>query len=379
MKQIALAFPMGVSHLERVAYGIRRYNKEHGNWLLVTNPERHNLELAQLRNWQGDGIIGFINSPEEAQIIQKLDIPAINLSGALAESPIPRVRVDYYKMGSLGAEHLIARGFDDLAYYGLENVWYAEEIGRGFCDKAAEYDKNVHRYDAKSSLSGSWSGVDKQLLSWLSELPKPSGLMAAHDPRALEVLQACLQLEIRVPEDLALLGVNNDTITCELAQPTLSSIPRDGERTGYEAAVLLGKLLNGQVTPGELKKDIVIDPLSPIDRGSTAYLALKDPDLLQAVNYIRKNIDKQINVNSICQYTSKSRRWLEYTFKKEMSLSPLEFLTKVRVSKAKELLEENSSFKLSAVAHMSGFSSTDQMNKAFRKAYGKTARDFRKL
>ena len=313
----------------------------------------------------GDGVIGFINTPKEAKIIKELNIPAINLSGALEQSPLPRVRVDYYKIGELGAEHFLSRGFESFAYYGIEDVWYAQEIGEGFKECLDFNDKEVHQYDAQSTLSGNWSGADEKLLAWLESLPKPTALMAAHDPRALEVLQARLQLEIRIPEDIALLGVNNDGITCELANPTLSSIPRDGEQIGYEAAVLLDKLMNGTVKPEEIKEDIVFEPLNPIDRGSTAYLALKDQDLLNAVSYIRKNVDKQINVNSICDYISKSRRWLEYSFKKEIGTSPLDFIIKVRVSKAKEILEEGGNFKLSAIAYMAGFSSTDQMNKAF--------------
>ena len=199
-------------------------------------------------------------------------------------------------------------------------------------------------------------------------------MLAAHDPRALEVLQTCRRMEIKIPEDLALLGANNDGITCELAQPTLSSIPRDGDEIGFQAAHLLDLLMSGDKAP---KEDIVIPPLKIVDRESTAYLALKDPDLLRAVNYIKNNIDKQINVNTICQYVSRSRRWLEYSFKKEMNLSPLEFITRTRVNKAKEFLADSENFKLSSIAYMSGFSSTDQMNKAFRRIYNQSARHFR--
>jgi LacI family transcriptional regulator len=377
MKQIALAFPMGVSHLERVAYGIRRYSRERGDWMLISNPERHHLEIEQLRNWQGTGIIGFINTLEEAEIIKNLNIPAVNISGALAESPFPRVRVNYYKMGVSGAEHLLARGFEDLAFYGIKGVWYAQEMCRGFKETVLSYGRKFHCYEAESTLTGNWSGVNRQLLEWLKNLPRPHGLMAAHDPRALEVLQACLQLGIRIPEDLALLGANNDGITCELANPTLSSIPRDGEKIGYEAAALLDRLIENRASDLDLNKEIVIEPLKVIDRGSTAFLALKDPDLLSAVNYIIKNIDKQINVNTICQYISKSRRWLEYSFKRDMNKSPLEFINEVRCTKAKELLEDSGNLKLSAVAYMAGFSSTDQMNKSFRKIYGQTASHYR--
>ena len=142
MKQIALAFPLGVSHLERVAYGIRRYNREKTNWQLITNPEKHHLEIEQLSEWNGDGIIGFINTEKEAEFIQKKSIPAVNLSGALKNSPIPRVRVDYYEIGVLGAEHLISRGFEDFAYYGIQDVWYAQEIGRGFRETIEDFNKN---------------------------------------------------------------------------------------------------------------------------------------------------------------------------------------------------------------------------------------------
>ena len=375
MKQIALAFPLGVSHLERVAYGIRRFSRESSNWQLITNPEKHHLEIEQLVNWDGDGIIGFIHDDDEAEIIRQKKIPFINLSGALEKSPFPRVRVDYYQMGQLGAEHFLAKGFESFAYYGIENVWYAQEIGRGFRDALGKNTK-YSEYLAQSTLSGNYSGGDKGLSNWLESLPTPTALMSAHDPRALEVLQTCRRLDIRVPNEIALLGNNNDGITCELATPSLSSIPRDGDAIGYLASQLLEKLLRGESIADE---DTVVPALAVVERESTAFLAIKDKDLLFAVEYIKENIDKHINVETTCTYLNRSRRWLEYTFKKQLKMSPLKFIAQVKVDKAKELLLSSKNHNLSDVANMSGFSGTEQMNKAFRKVIGQNAREFKDM
>lgn len=374
MKKIALAFPVGVDHLAQVAFGIRKFSREFTNWQLITNPERHRLEVHELRGWDGDGVISQINTKEEADILHELGIPCVNLSGVLKNSPIPRVRADYYQMGMLGAEHFLTRGFDNFAFYGIKNVWYSKEIARGYNDRLSSHGKKLQCFEALSGISGHWTASNDKLQNWLTTLPRPCALMAAHDPRALEALQSCQSAGLKIPEDISILGTNNDIVSCELVSPSLSSIPRRGEDVGFEAAKMLDAILHGKKPESN---EVIIPVDKAIDRESSAMLSVKNPELLKIIEYIRRNISNQINVGSICDASQKSRRWLEVIFQKELNQSPLEFIARTRVAQAREILESGENHKLSAVAYMAGFNSTNQMNKAFIKFYQNPAKFYR--
>jgi len=371
LKQIALAFPMGVSHLERVAFGIHRYAQEQGDWLLVSNPERHHLSLSDLKGWQGDGLVAFLTNAEEVALAQELKLPLVNLSGALADTAFPRVRMDYAAMGRLAAEHFLKRGFSHFAYYGVLDLWYAAEIGRGFAEALAAEGFELHRHDSPSALDprSHWIQDGSAFAAWLQALPRPCALLCAQDQRGVHAVHTCFRSGLRVPQDIAVLGCNNDGISCEMLSPTLSSVARAGDDLGYAAARLLHQLMQGIQAPAT---DLVFPPGKVIERDSTATLVLDDPELQKAVAYIRANIAASLNVASICTYLGRSRRWLEYAFRKELDCTPLDFILQSRVQAATRMLRQQPKAKLGAIASNCGFSSPAQMQRAFKKMGGGT-------
>ncbi|MHC4993680.1 MAG: type 1 periplasmic-binding domain-containing protein, partial [Planctomycetota bacterium] len=147
-KQIALAMPMRMPHLERAIYGVMRYARQHTRWTFLTSPELPALSVTQLKGWPGDGVIAMVNTQAEIRAAKALKLPVVNLSGALKETPFPRVRVDYQAAGRAAADHLLGRGFQRFAYYGLKDVWYADETGRGFIDRITEFGGRCKRHDA---------------------------------------------------------------------------------------------------------------------------------------------------------------------------------------------------------------------------------------
>ena len=371
---IALAFPMGVSHLEEIAYGIRKYCKEHSvNWMLVSNPEKHHLQISEIQPGQVDGVIGMIRNGNDIATASSLGVPVVNVSGVLPKTAFPRVCPDFRAMGALAAEHLLRKGFQNFAFYGLEKIWYSQEMAEGYKEALRDNNKEANILEA-GSAGLVLGGVSERLMDWLEALPKPVAVLASHDPRAVLVLQACYQRGLKVPEEVSVVGSNNDGITCELAEPTLSSIQRSGEENGYEAAKMLDQMLRGESLES---REISLAPVKVVGRESSAMVAVSDPDLAKAVAYIDQNLSSQINVDSVCGHILRSRRWLEYAFRRELKQTPKEFIDEARLKQAKKYLAETNKQKLSAIAQMSGFNSVDQMNQLFLKKTGKKASAFR--
>ena len=346
-KKIALAFPMGVSHLEEIAYGIRTYCKEHNtNWMLVSNPEKHHLQISEINPGQVDGVIGMVRNGNDIATASSFGVPVVNISGVLPKTAFPRVCPDFAAMGAMGADYFLRKGFQNFAFYGLEKIWYSQEMLRGYKGRLTENDKSLAVLEAGSG-GGILGGVSERLMDWLEGLPKPVAVLASHDPRAVLVLQACHERGIKVPEEVSVLGSNNDGITCELAEPTLSSIVRDGERNGYEAAKLLDDLLQEkQITTREAQ----LLPLKVSSRESSAMVAVSDPDLVKALAYIENNLESHVNVEAVCHHILRSRRWLEYAFRRELKQTPKEFIDEIRLKQAKKYLAEARKQKLSVIA-----------------------------
>lgn len=369
-KRVALAFSMGVSHLEEIAYGIRQYCREHDlSWALVNNPEKHHLQISDLLPGQVDGVIAMLRTENDLELAKALSVPVINLSGALARSEFPRVCPDFYKMGEMAASYLLKKGFSHYAFYGVEGIHYSDLMCRGFEDGLSESEKSVFSF--KDHAGSHFLGqVSEDLLKWLETLPKPVAVLAAHDPRAVMLMHACEELDIQVPEDLLLLGANNDRTVCDLAEPTLSSIQRDGIRNGYEAARLLAESFEGKCDDST---EIFLEATEVISRESSNRLLIQNPDLATAVKFIEDNISAQVNVDSVCHNLSRSRRWLEYAFRRELKQSPKEFIDDLRFKMAKDVLAGDEVHKLSTVAQLCGFNSVKQMNALFIKKTGRRA------
>ena len=375
-RRIALAFPTGVPHLERTLNGIHEYSRVKGPWSLVISPEAHFLPVSSLQGWDGDGVIAMINTADDARIARSLGVPVVNISGAIADAGLPRVRVDYRAAGILAAEHLLDSGFRRFAYYGLHEFWYAEQYGAGFSERVEQYgaECSLHESPPSIGVSNPWQQGQAELEAWLAELQTPIGLAASHDNRARIVIDACRRLGLRVPDDVAVIGLNNDTSACEYCDPPLSSVARNGEQVGYRAAQLLDEMIEGADPPVE---DILIEPVGVVKRASTDVLAVEDPQLARAVSFIQKNISEPFGVQVVLEHAGVSRRWLEYAFQKWLHRTPHAFISEMRVSHAKKLLTSSEDFTYSEVARACGFLSNKRLNVVFRRVAGMSPREYR--
>ncbi|HXG46903.1 MAG TPA: DNA-binding transcriptional regulator [Methylomirabilota bacterium] len=374
--RIVLALPLGVPHLEEVVHGIRRYAQRHAQWDFITSPETHSVPVASLAGWEGEGVIGMVNTPADLRVIKTLQCPVVNLSGALENPGLPRVRVDYEAAGVLAAQHLLSRGFERFAFYGLKGIFYAEALLRGFRHHVEKHGGQCSVYEDQSTigLAKPWQHDHESLDRWLQSLQTPVGLMASHDPRAVMVVQSCRRIGWRVPDDVAVIGLNNDVFSCEFCEPPLTSISRHGERIGFEAAALLDRLLHGEPPP---PADIVIPPGDVIERRSTDTLAVGDVhELARAIQFIHSHLHQPITVEQILASIGMSRRWLETAFRRKLHTTPHAYISRLRVKKTTALMRENPKLRLKEVALSCGFTSTRQMNFVFRSVTGVSPRQY---
>jgi LacI family transcriptional regulator len=377
-KEIALAFPRG-AHQEELINGVLRYASEHGcNWTYITAPESLALSVLDLKGWHGDGIIGALNTPAEASCAKGLTLPIVNISATLPKSPVPRVSVDSRLVGELAADHLIERGFQQFAYFGLRSVAYSDVRQKGFDGRLA-----VSGFHSLALLmpptyrvrSQQWREQQRKLVQWLARLPKPVGLFAVTDYRARQVLDACRQVELRVPQQIAVIGVDNEEVICAHVQPRLSSVARDNRREGYHAAAMLDQLVRRKQLPSNEES---IPPLGVVARESTETVAFQDPRLCDAIEYLNQNIASPLGVQELASHVGVSRRWMEYAFRDALGESPYQYIRRRRLKLAQQLLEKDARVKIYEIANQTGFSSAKQFSMAFSQEFGASPREYQR-
>lgn len=378
-KQIALAFPRG-AHQELFIEGVLRYAAENERpWTYTVAPESLALSVVDLIDWPGDGVLAALNTPAEAACATALPMPVVNISSALEQSPTPRSMVDNLAIGSLAAEHLLSRGFRHFAFYGLEDVEYSKTRWLGFSGRleASDVSSSQMLSTATFGFSGKvWVRQHREVAAWLGDLPLPCGVFAVSDYRARHVLDACRQAELKTPEQIAVIGVDNEQVICEHVSPTLTSVARNDRLEGYRAAELLDRLMQGEEVAGP---ESGVPPLGVVERESTAAFAVSDPRLRKALAYLHENIEDPITVEELADHAEVSRRWLEYEFRSVLGETPYQYVRRQRLIRAKRLLSDEPNAKIYQIAQRTGFSSVKQLTVAFQQAFGATPGEFRKL
>jgi LacI family transcriptional regulator len=377
-KEIALAFPRG-AHQEVFITGVLRYATEHNcNWSYFIAPESLALSVLDLRGWRGDGIIAALNTSAEAACVKEQAIPIINISGTLPKTPVPRVSLDNGLVGKLAAEHLIERGFREFAYFGLNDVAYSAVRQRAFEERlrAVGFDSVSLLMPPTYRAEGlHWRDHQRRLVRWLESLPRPVGLFAVTDYRAQQVLDACRQIGARVPQQVAVVGVDNEEVICAHVQPPLSSVARNNQQEGYHAAAMLNRLIHGKAVDA---LEEMIPPLGVVARESTDTVAFKDARLCQAIEYLNKHIEDPIGVQQLASHVGVSRRWMEYAFREALGESPYQYIRNRRLKLAMHLLEEEPHTKIYQVARRTGFTSAKQLSMAFGQEFGVSPREYQR-
>jgi LacI family transcriptional regulator len=340
------------------------------------------LSLADLKRWGATGIIGRIQSPEIIEQVMKLGVSVIAMDRTAQQTApgnplaeVSEISPDSHKVGRLGAEHFLDRGFQRFAFCGYAGRFWSQRRQQGFCERLHEACFSCNVYEPPPHRSPqSWNRELTFVRNWLRALPKPVGVMACNDTRGLQILEACLLSDIRVPDDVAVLGVDNDRLSCDLSNPPLSSMALNAEMSGYQAAELLDGLMSGQE---RLSRQIVVEPLGVVARRSTDVIAVEDPHVGAVLKFIRENARWPIAVDDAVAQGKLARRSLEIRFRELLGRSIGEEIQRTRLSLTKQFLSETS-LPMWKIAEASGFNSLTYLDRIFRREVGMTMRHYRR-
>lgn len=360
-----------------VLQGITRFLRSHEPWSVFL--EQHELGAPPppwLRRWKGDGLITRVMNDELFSWLHRARFPVVDLNDRLPQQGFPRINSDDAQIGRLAAEHLLDRGFRQFAYCGFNGELWADRRLMGF--KAALAEQNlacsVFQTPWQMPQTASWERQQAQIAEWLANLPRPLGIMACNDMRGQHVLDVCSRLGWSVPEEAAVIGVDDDVLLCELCDPPLSSVRPNSERVGYEAAALLDQWMRGE-HPGETLT--MIPPLGVATRQSTDVLAIDDPQIAAAVRFIREHACRGVTVAEVLRQLPQSRTILERKFRKFLGRSPQAEIRHVQIKRAKQLLAETE-LKLERIAQLTGFQHPEYLSVVFKRETGITPGEFRR-
>ncbi|MFC1676705.1 DNA-binding transcriptional regulator [Planctomycetota bacterium] len=356
--------------------GVSKYSNLIGSWECYTiTGGFHTPMPGYLKNWGADGII--MREPKNYKEVIAMKVPTITCfhthSKVLIPS-LPRIVTDDAAITKMGAEHLLNRGFRHFAFCG-SNAYWSKERAKHFSKTIAKegFETNIFM-SSEYQLKNFWQRERQRLIDWLKLLPKPIGLMAGNDDNGRNAIAACKAAQISVPEEVAVLGVDNDQLLCELGAVPLSSIAISTEKAGYEAAQLLDGIMKGEEKPENQK--IIVYPTQVVTRQSTDILAIEDQAVAAALNFIRENAKKSIDVNNVATTVTMSRRSLERRFRSVLGHSVLSEIKRVRTTLIARLLVETTQ-SVSQIGLSLDFSNIDHIARYFKRETGMTPKEYR--
>ena len=374
--RVALLIETSNAYARGLLEGIAQHLHEQGMWSVFL-PERGRGDPAPgwLRGWHGDGIIVRAERRSVASAVTATKLPAVDLSAAGLLPGAPWVHSDVRAEAEHGFSHLWDRGYRRVGFCGVTEYRWAEWQRERFVTLARERGCECSEFvkPMRSASAAGWTAGQRALTRWLKQLQKPVGIFACFDVRGQQVLDACRTAGIRVPDDIAVVGVDNDPLRCGVSDPPLSSVVPDTRRAGYVAAQLLRKMMAGKRVPAEPH---LVPPLGVVARRSSDALAIEDPDVSAAVRYIREHACEPINIKQVMEVVPLSRRALESRFRNLLGRTPHDELLRCRIERAKQLLTETE-LPVKAVAERVGVGNAEYLSVLFRRLAGCTPGAFR--
>ncbi len=357
--------------------GIAHFERTHHIWTAFHDDQAiSETDLRWIRGKRWQGVISRHTTPQLVAACAERNIPLVDLNDVEPFPGVPKLRPDNVSIGHLGAEHFIERGYQKFGFTGFTNNLWSRERRDGFVEavRLAGRECSVFDVEYPGDSTPFWDEEQSHnLTGWLKGLPKPIGVMACVDLRAQQVISAALSAGILVPEEVAVLGVNNDTIRCDLADPALSSVAPNAFQSGYRAAALLRDLLAGK-QPKVM--DQRVEPLGVVTRHSTDVLAVEDRNVAAALSFIREQACHGITVEQVLQHAHASRSQMERKFRQHIGRSPQAEIRRVQLRKIRQLLLETD-FPLKRIAELTGFEHMEYMCVLFKRMTGTSPGTYR--
>lgn len=373
MRHVALLIETTGSYGRGLLAGIAQYNRQHGGWSTYFRPQgMTEAAPAWLDDWKGDGMLVRIHTPQLAAVVLRVGVPVVNLRGIVPNLPFPYVTVDHAQVAELAARHLLERGLRHFGFCGRPRG-----TNPTLDERADHFRRVIESGGGTHSLfpaaSAVWEEEQERLAEWVMSLPKPVGIMAANDERGLQVLDACRRCGAVVPDEVAVIGADNDPLLCELSIPPLSSVDVNAEKVGYEAAALLDRMMDGHKPPARIRR---LAPRGVVTRRSTDTIASEDEEVSAAVRYIREYACRGLQVTDVLRSMGMSRASLQQRMKRILNRTIHDEIQRVRLNRAQTLLAM-SNLTIKQVARESGFSSVQYMTRVFRALVGETPAKYR--
>lgn len=373
--RVALLIETTRTYTRELLGGVRRFIAEQGPW--STFIELRALDSSPppwLKHWDGDGIISRTFTQETADIIAASGVPAVEIRSSKLCRNLPFVGMDNRLIGRTVAEHFFNRGYRNFAAYSLETETFFQQRVQNFVTivKDAGLACTVLPETEPESVAD-WEQAQMKLMRWLSALPKPVGIFAATDALGVRLLDACQRAGLAVPEEVAVVGAENEETLCEFATPPLSSLRYDGAAVGYLAAQVLDGLMGGQRPK---QREILVPPRGIVVRASSDDLVIHDQLIARAARLMREGASTGITVDKVCRKLNASRSTLERRMKAALNRTPKEEIQRLRFRQVERLLQDTD-LTIDVIAQQTGFTHSHYLQAAFKERYATTPGKYR--
>ncbi|SEE19134.1 XylR family transcriptional regulator [Ruania alba] len=370
---VALLVETSNAYARGLLRGVHEYVAAHRDWsLYLVEHSRLDTDFSWLEGWHGHGVLARIENPETATFIRRLGLPTVDLSAGRLLPELPGAETDDDHIARWAVEHFAERGITNFAFCGDPRYGWSIKRGSGFAEHADRHGSPAHEFTMRPT--GTRATDRDRLARWLTDLPKPVGVLACYDIAGHEVLEACKVADLAVPDEIAVIGVDNDELLGTLSSPALSSIEPDTRRTGYLAAELLDRMMTGEhVEPG-LR---LIPPVRVVARQSSDLLSVDDELVAHALRYIRDHADVNVTVPEVLREVGLSRRALDLRFVRQVGRTVHTEILRVRMNRVAELLT-STDWTLTRIAERLEFKHAEYMGAVFKKHTGRSPGRYRR-
>ena len=383
MARVIFLTDLSEEYGRRLLRGFTRYVQETDEaWSIYRMPlsirEKYGIEevVRWAQRMKVNAVIGQFHNTDNVDLFRQNGIIAIAQDFKKRFSSIPNITGPHYQAGQMCAEYFIKKGFRNFAFYGTRNIEWADERCAGFRETVSasnpEFSFSALRSRANDTL---WYYDPTKIAMWLQALPKPVAIMACDDNQAYHIVEACRLVgggNCRIPDDIAVLGVDNDETMCLISTPNLSSLNQGVEQGGYDVARLIDRLIKD---PEAQPEDVIVMPTHIVTRQSTDIYANNDPHISRVLKYIHENITQKLLVPKLVEQVPLSRRLLEKRFRNEMGTSIYNYIVSVRIEKMAQMLSEGSN--VSEAAAELGFADIKNLSRMFRQMKGMSPSEYR--
>jgi|SRR5579883_1424617 len=375
-RHVAVIVETSNSYARGILRGIHDYARTRGWTLYLTEHGRHEIDESFSGQWRFDGVIARIETDAMAKIIAAMGVPTVDVSAARLIEGIPYVETDDEAITRLALDHLRDCGLQNFAFFGDPfykwSVWRQQSFER-IVGRPDILRSRIFNLPARKEPRVRWWTLRESIRDWLASLPKPAGVFACYDGCGQQLLEICRYFDFKVPEDIAVVGVDNDELLCELATPSMSSAIPNTFRTGACAAEILDRMMQGEDIPG---RKYSIEPLGVRKRVSTDVLAVEDRHVAAAIAFIRQKAHENIRVEDVLRCVPLSRRVLEARFRHALNRTPHEEILRTRTNAVRQLLLETD-MSLSEISEALGIDHPEYLSAFFKKQTGLAPREYR--